>query len=362
MDADVDANVVAGVLRVTGRDSLADAIAWLAEELPMPEGTDWSWLLRVLVDLVDDDEASCRALRRVVREVTRSEMDSSRVLFDTQDLPAPQRFADALGELLQRSEDATLAGITPRSLQRAQLANPAAIETLCLVVGVTYRDARDWFACGSDAWSLEQIEQLLRYCNDLVGGQIRPLTPDTVPARAVEFVVYGEDGWQLPERLRQRGVPYELLLAQRAVGSPWSAHKNKTSNRLSSATAGFLCSLLAERGVDFCRATTVGGDAKQRDLQELSGIADRRVGLVTLSAHKPTFAVAFSSAHDGGTARANGDGLLQIPETELPFGLVLTGLGWSTRPETDRLARRFTGRLFTERSLVDLVECIELAQ
>ncbi len=328
----------------------------------MPQETDWPGLLRALVDLVDDSEVSSRALRRVVREVTRSEVDTSRVLFDAQDLPAPQLFADALGELLQRSEGKTLEGLTPRAVQRAQLANPAAIETLCLVVGVTYRDARDWFACGSDAWSLEQIEQLLAYCNDLVGGQIRPPIPDTVPARAVEFVTYGEVGWKLPERLRRGGVPYELLLTQRAVGSPWSAHKNKTSNRLSSATAGFLCSLLVERGIDFRRATTVGGDAKQRDLQELSGIADRRVGLVTLVSHKPTFAVAFSSAHDGGTARANGDGLLQIPDTSLPFGLVLTGLGWSGRPETDRLARRFAGCLFTERSLVDLVDCIELAQ
>jgi hypothetical protein len=361
MPLEVESEIVERVLRATGRERLEDAIAWLAEELPMPPETDWPMLLRALVDLVDEREVSSQALRRVVREVTRSEVDSSRVLFDAEDLPDPRVFAEALEELLARSEDGTLEGLTPRGIQRAQLANCAAIETLCLVVGVTYRDARDWFASGSGPWSLEQIGQLLAYCNELVGGQIRSLIPDTVPARAAEFVVYGESGWQLPERLRQGGVPYELLLAQRAVGSPWSAHKNRKSNRLSSATAGVLCSLLAERDIDFCRSSTVGGDAKQRDLQDLAGIADRRVGLVTLVAHRPSFAVAFSSAHDGGTARANGDGLLQIPETSLPLGLVLTGLGWSRRPETDRLARRFAGRLFTERSLAELVECIELA-
>jgi hypothetical protein len=151
------------------------------------------------------------------------------------------------------------------------------------------------------------------------------------------------------------------LLAQRSVGGPWLAHKNKTSNVSNIAAAESLSVELKRRGIKFLKASTVGGDVRQIDLQTLSGIPKKQVGLVVLSSDAPVFAVAFSSARDGGTARANGDGLMQIPQNETPLALFLTGLGWSPRPETDRLARRFSGRIFTELTVLELADLIEAA-
>jgi hypothetical protein len=148
-----------------------------------------------------------------------------------------------------------------------------------------------------------------------------------------------------------------LLLTQRAVGGVWLANKNRTSSRANQIAAGQVAELLEEQGINFRRATTAGGTARQRDLQELSGIADKRVGVVALGQkEQAAYAITFSSARDGGTARANGDGLMQIPRTNFPHALVLIGVGWAARHETDRLAMKFDGRLFSDRSIDMLVE------
>jgi len=327
----------------------------------MPPETRWPQLLRALVELADElGGTGATALRRVTREVTRSEFDTSRVIFDPESIPRPAQFAAALDELISRSEGRTLGGLTPRGVLRAQYANPLALEALCLAVGVAFKDAKCWFGPSSDEWSVEQITDLLAYLDDLVEGRLDSHIPDSEVARAIELIDEPGGGWKLIDRLRVGGVPYELLLTQRFVGGAWLLHKNKTSKFTNSASANELCAALGERGVDFRRSTIIGGSAKQKDLQLLSGIADKRVGVVALDSHgSAAFAIAFSSAHDGGTARANGDGLLKIPVTSLPFAIVLTGPGWALRPETDGLARRFAGRLFTEHSIPDLADCVK---
>jgi hypothetical protein len=349
------------VVSATGRHSLHDALAWLAEDHPLPLSTNWSDLLRALVRVIGDGRLDSRALRRVVREVSASNVDTSKVIFDATNVPHAEDFGRALQQLLSRSTDGTFGGLTPRGILRAQYAEVLAIETLCLAAGVAYADACEWFRRGGADWKVDQVEALLTYLTQLVDGQVESPIADSVPARAIEFLEGNGEGWALADRLQTSGVPYEILLAQRAVGGVWLAHKNKTSSFANMAAAELLCAELAHRGVEFRRSTIVGGSSKQKDLQDLAKIPDKRVGVVTLSGERVTFAVAFSAARDGGTARANGDGLLQIPETDLPFAVVLTGQGWAQRQETDRLARRFAGRLFTERSIKDLVGCIEQA-
>lgn len=348
------------ILAETGREDLNDAIHWLAEGHPMPPETHWTRLLRALVNHVDaDEDVGASALRRVTREAAKSDVDTARVLFDAGSLTGSAEFADALEELISRSDDGTLGGLTARGVLRAQHANSLAIETLCLTAGVSYGDAKEWFGPSGDVWSPGQVEALVEYLNQLVGGEIRSMIPESKAARAIELIETPEGGWALLEKLRTDGVPFELLLAQRSAGGVWLQHKNRTSSHANIAVAEFLCECLESAGVDFRRSSTLGGVARQRDLQEFSGVADKRVGVVAVDSRgKPSFVVAFSAARDGGTARANGDGLLQIPRTSLPFAVVLTGLGWTKRPETDRLAVRFDGMIFTERSIDDLVDCI----
>lgn len=351
------------LMEATRRKNLDEAIAWLAEDHPMPASTAWPRLLRALVDVIADDtgEVATRALRNVTREVARSEVDTARVVFDADNVRMPSEYAQALTELQSKTEDGSLGSLTPRGVQRAQYANDLAIETLCLAAGVAYNDAREWFA-SSGGWTIEHIGALLSYLNDLVEGRITSPIASSTPARAIELIEDPDGGWALLDLLHSEGVPYELLLAQRAAGGVWLQHKNKTSSFPNIAAATLLSTRLQQRGIDFRRASTVGGDARQKDLQELSAIPDKRIGVVAVgSTGQATFAVTFSAARDGGTARANGDGLLQIPVNNLPFAIVLTGLGWTRRPETDRLARRYAGRLFTERSIDDLVDCIAQA-
>lgn len=318
----------------------------------MPRDTNWTRLLRALVEDagagVDSD-----ALRRVTREVTGSDVDTARLVFDADDLPSAEEFGRAVEALLARSSDGSFAGLTARGVIRAEHVEPLAIEALCLAAGVAEADARDWFGVSS-TWREPQVAELLAYLDELVDGEVESPFPRAVPARALELME-GGDGWQTADELCANGVPYGLLLAQRAVGGVWLANKNKTSSRPNQVAAGEVCAKLRERGVQFRRATTAGGKVRQKDLQELSGIADKRVGVVAVGSEgEASFAITFSAARDGGTARANGDGLLQIPRVELPHALVLTGVGWAERHETDRLSKRFNGLLFSDRSINDL--------
>jgi hypothetical protein len=349
------------VILATKRDSFADALRWLSEGHPMPPDTSWSRLLMELVPIVKADEVSSGALRRVVKEAARSEVDSARVLFDPASIPSPNEFRNALDELVRQSDGGSLSTLSPRGVLNAQYANSRSIETLCLAVGVTYSDAIDWFGVGSGGWKLEQVEQLMEYFGNLLNGAIEVSLKNSIPGKAIELLGKTPPGWEPLDNMRINGVPYEVLLAQRSVGGPWLAHKNKTSNVSNIAAAESLSVELKRRGIKFLKASTVGGDVRQIDLQTLSGIPKKQVGLVVLSSDAPVFAVAFSSARDGGTARANGDGLMQIPQNETPLALFLTGLGWSPRPETDRLARRFSGRIFTELTVLELADLIEAA-
>lgn len=345
------------IVEATKRRSLVDAIAWLAEDHPMPRATNWSSLLRDLVELDHNGFVADRALRRVVREATISEVDTARIIFDVNTILAASEIRAAVTELLSRSEDGTFSGLTPRGVLNAQNANALSVDVLCLAAGVSTSEAIEWFRRGS-TWNEADLSSLLSYLGSLMAGELQSPFPNAEPARGVEYLI-SRRGWALADHYQSEGVPYEVFLAQRSVGGAWLAHKNKTSSLPNIAAARSLCSRLQERKIDFRRSSTVGGSVRPSDLQALSGIEDKRVGLVVVNESLACYAVGFSTARDGGTARANGDGLLQIPIVEIPFALVLTGPGWSGRPETDRLARRFGGRLFTDLTLDELVQDIE---
>lgn len=360
MDRDEDTGEVEKVvLAATGRARITDAIAWIAEGHPIAVDVSWPTLLQAVVECSAPGSVGDTALRRVVREACQSDVDTAKVVFNSESLPKPSDYRKALDELLSRTASHSFTDLTPRSVQRAHYANGLAIEALCLAVGVSYGDACDWFGVGAGGWNLEKISRLLEYLDCLVRNSIRSPIVNSIPARALELTQGNENEWSALDSYHNGGVPYEVLLAQRAAGGVWLAHKNKTSSFPNIAAAEVLCAELKVRGIDFRRATTVGGTSRQTDLQTLSGIPKKQVGLVVLKNEIPTFAIAFSSARDGGTARANGDGLLQIPLTSLPMALMLTGLGWAMRPETDRLAKHFEGRLFTERTTSALIQLIE---
>jgi hypothetical protein len=60
------------------------------------------------------------------------------------------------------------------------------------------------------------------------------------------------------------GVPYEVLLTQRAVGGAWLSHRNSTTGLLPPIMATELCELLDARGVSYWRGAVLGGDVTKR--------------------------------------------------------------------------------------------------
>jgi hypothetical protein len=344
------------LLEATQQRSTTESIKWLAEDHPVVSGCSWINLLRALVLIGDESAAGRRALRRATKEATSSDFDTSRMIFNPSSIRRPSDFKLALDALQHNSSGDSLSALDAPGLLRAQQESNLAIEALCLIAGVSYSDACDWFNPSSAEWNRDSAGRLVAYLDDLVNGRCESFVPASAPSRAIEF--FESDGWSRADEFLRDGVPYEVLLAQRAGGGVWLAHKNKTSSRLNISIANLTCSMLDEEQIEFLRATQLGGDVRQSDLQELTGIRDKRVGLVVLKAGRPAVLVCFSSAKDSGTARANGDGLLQIPVGDKPFAAVLTGLGWSARTETDRLAQHFGGLLFTEKTLRDLVTFI----
>lgn len=344
------------LLNATRQKLITESIRWLAEGHPVVSGCSWTNLLRALVYIGDESTAGRKALRRATKEATTSDFDTSRMLFNPSSILRPSDFKLALNALKHNSSGDSLSALDASALLRAQQESNLAIEALCLIAGVSYSDACDWFNPGSGEWNRDSAGRLIAYLDDLINGRCKSIVPASVASRGVEF--FESNGWSKADEFLSKGVPYEVLLAQRLGGGVWLAHKNKTSSRLNISIADMICSMLDEEHFDFLRATQLGGNVRQSNLQELTGVHDKRVGLVVLKAGRPAVLVCFSSAKNSGTARANGDGLLQIPVGDKPFAAVLTGLGWSARIETDRLAQHFNGLLFTEKTLGDLVTFI----
>lgn len=159
------------------------------------------------------------------------------------------------------------------------------------------------------------------------------------------------------------GVPYEVLLTQRAVGGAWLAHRNSTTTLLGPILGAQLCERLDHRGVAYWRGTALGGEVSKRQLGQLIGRQGEaaQVGLVTRGTDKqPSLGVAIAVARDGGTARKTAGKLLQLPaHLRVPAAVVLLGPGWAERGETAELVPSFGGRVFTERSLDQLAELAE---
>jgi hypothetical protein len=178
-------------------------------------------------------------------------------------------------------------------------------------------------------------------------------------------------GWALVEELRARGVPFEVLLTQRAVGSSWGAHRNSTSNLVQGEVTTALCDLLAEREVPFDRLRR---NAASRELLARvganpagagQGYGESQGGQVTVLVHNDegfAHAIVVSVARDGGTASKSGAKLVLVPaRLGISSSAVLVGPGWAQRNETSDLVRPFSGRVYTERTLDSLASMLEAA-
>lgn len=359
------------VLRAaTGRDAVHDAVAWIAEGRSLRSGVTVHEVLSALVSLRADTPIDPGpAVLQIIRNRLRSSIDTSAELLGTDGVARPTAYRAALVELRRYTATRSLADVTAEAVLGAQSANPLVIEALCQVAGLSFRDLADRVALSGGTvpteserpWTNEQTQAAFVVIDAVVQGGVTPRLPGAVAARPVEMLLAGSTpigGWPAVDFMLEHGVPYEVLLAQRAVGGAWLSHRNATTNLLPPLLAAALCELLDERKVSYWRGATLGGDAPKRVLGQLVGVVGEagQVGLITKTRDdQPALAVAIAVARDGGTARKSAGKLRELPSRlKVPAALVLLGPGWATRGETADLVDGYEGRLFTEGTLQDL--------
>lgn len=362
-----DETPAARLMRATRQSSLADALNWIANGYAL-DGDEQA-ALRDLTAIGEQEPDRQRAAQMLTRRLSQSKVDSAAVLFRLDSAVPALRYRAALDHLAGLTADKTLRTIVARAVLAAQRDEPFTIEALCAVAGLSYGDLQER-ASGLPAdprasWDPTQVKAAFSVINDIVTGSVKAELTGAVPMRPLDLMptLAGDralTGWALVEDQRTRGVPYEVLLAQRAVGGAWLAHRNTTSSMLNHPLAQRLGETLTARRVRFLRATSVGGDTASSLLQKMAG-SDGQIGLLALDDRdQPIYAVAFSSARDSGTASKNANRLRNMRrDPALSMAVVVSGPGWSGRNETADLAMAFDGRLFSDQAIDGLADDIQ---
>jgi hypothetical protein len=335
---------------------------WLGEDHPIERGSDLNQLLRAVVNHGGAHEYAERALRRLARAVAESDLDSATFLFETETIVPASYFRATLDRLAALCPDGGLGTISGSTLIAAQRSDTFTLEALCYVAGLSYKELAervpDMPSRANGPFGPSQLRRAFEVLDAVVRGTTTIDLPGAEPARPIELmprVGLGRSGWDVVEDLRAHGVPYEVLLSQRAVGGSWLAHRNRTSSKLAPLIADRLCRDLDEHGVAYRRSTGVGGDTSPTEMSLVSG-CDKQMGLVILHPSRgAVFGVIFSTARDSGTASKSASRLRAMKRVAgLPVAVVVAGPGWAARNETAALAMDFEGRLYSERSLAEL--------
>jgi hypothetical protein len=356
------------LLAATGRTEVSDALHWIAEGRPLTAVATTD-LLRALVEAADVGlPGADRALRAAARAALNSSLDTSADLVLTDTIETPDRYDQALEAVAVRTTTGTLAGITAQAVGAAQSHDPLVIEALGLVAGLSWRDLSDRGRAQGVAfpgraegpWEASQIRTAFKIIDEIVTGMVRPQSLGAVASRPVELLLSQAFSWVDVERLRTDGVSYGTLLAQRDVGSAWSAHRNRTNTETSRLMIMRVLDALEEAGVDFW--STQGRDpVPPAFLATQAGARGKTPGQLAVVTRRTgggaAYAVLVATARDGGTARKTGATLLKLPQAfELPALVVLLGTGWAARGESDDLVRAFGGQVYTEHTLADLAD------
>ena len=356
------------MLRATGRARIQDALLWIAERRKLSSAVPTNDLLSALVAAVDAAlPGAVPALREASRAALSSTLDTSADLLSTDTIVSPYRYEQALADLAGCTPQGTLEHVTADAVVAAQAANGDVIETLGLVAGLSWRDLRDRAAArhvslptkASGPWNSSQVRLVFHLVDEVVTDRAVPQLMGAIAARPIELLLGLQgSGWAAVEAFRTGRVTYGTLLAQRDVGSAWSAHRNRTNNEVSRLMVLRLLEALDAAGVAYW-STDGAKPLPKKFLADKAVKAAKILGQLSVvtcdSAGGGRYAVLVAVARDGGTARKTAATLLKLPQDlVLPGVAVLLGTGWSDRGESDDLVRAFAGRVYTERSLPDL--------
>jgi hypothetical protein len=358
----------------TGRDTVAGALAWIAEGHRLDTSVP---LHTVVAAVLAAERASAAqagdAVVVITQHLVRSTLDPATMLFDEDAMPNAESLRHALDVLATKCTAGSLSEITATAVRNAQHAYSGVMEVLCILAGITFDELGDRLpgvALPGDVrgpWDTPQLNLAFGQIDSIIRGTATATVSDAMPSRPVELVerVAGPaaaGGWARIEELRTGGVPYEILLAQRVVGSAWGQHRNRTSRRPTRAVALDLRERLRAGGFDVVLVSGYGGDASQADVKALvGGSADLALVVRSAGDYLPFYAVTFMLAKDGGSARKSAGTKIKMVRPRVPVAVVTLGMGWAERRETADLVRSFDGAIFTELTLSNLVERIASA-
>lgn len=360
-------DAAATLLASTGRADVVDALHWIGEGRPLTVAFPVADLLTALVSAADLGlSGSDLALRTAVRNALHSTLDTSADLVSTDRIVPPHRYQAALANVARRTPSGTLSDVTHTAVWAAQADDPLTIEALGLVAGLSWRDLQARAeALGTPlpsqpdgSWNPSQVIRAFTIIDDIVCGRVQSQLAGAVASRPIELLLGPLVGWKAVEDLRITGVDYGTLLAQRDVGSAWSAHRNRTNNELSRLMVRRVLVALDKSAVNYWSSEGDEPVAKNF-LGSKAGVSGRPPGqlsVVTRSSDGSAgYAVLVAVARDGGTARKTTATLLQLPaKFNVPAVLVLFGTGWADRGESDDLIRAYGGRVYTENTLTHL--------
>jgi hypothetical protein len=376
MDRDgqtLDAEHERVLLTATRRGTVPHALSWIAEGRALDDSVSLHAVVEAVLAAEHAGANAGDAVVAISQCVTRSLLDPATMLFDQELMPSSRALREALDVLASKCSTGLLSSVTATAVRNAQHAHGGVMETLCVLAGVTFDELGDRMpdvALPGDVrgvWNTTQLNRAFEEIDSIVRGTTTSDVADAMPTRPVELVerVVGADaagGWERIEALRSGGVPYEILLAQRVVGSSWGQHRNRTSKRPTRAVALDLGERVRARGFDVLLVSGYGGDASQAVVNELVG-GGGDISLVVRGAsdYRPFYAVTFTLAKDGGSARKSGSTKIKMARPRVPVAVVALGPGWAQRRETADLVRSFEGAIFTELTLNALVERIASA-
>lgn len=361
------------VLDATRQAKVAGGLGWIAEGRPLRGRHLPHMVLGALAVLSNDSRYGAKAepaLRAYTKVAVVSAINPSADLLGVERVTPPSDYRHALTTLSARCRGGSLAHIDAASVSAAQKDDPHVMDALCAVVGLSLRELADRAApnklatSATSTWTPAQITAAFTVMDEIVCGKGRAQIPGGKAARPVELLLADKTapkGWSAVEQMRTDGVPYEILLTQRAVGGGWNAHRGSTAQVLPALLRDQAHRVLTDAGLD---AWQLGKGADKKFLAERIAVSGSDIGQVALVAHRggtPLLAVAVSVANDGGTARRSGGNLQDLPsKINVPVALVLAGPGWAERGESTALVSAFGGRVFTDQSIAQLADLDEL--
>ncbi|WP_144832535.1 hypothetical protein [Microbacterium sp. BH-3-3-3] len=345
------------VLRAcTGKLNASSAIAWVAEGRRLTTNDSRQLLGPLLKATSSQLPLADEALWRVSRDLLASDVDSSAMSGEVALTPTQ---CDAALRLLAAFRP--LSAVRGDDLQRAFAQDTNVMEVFLQIAGLTWKDARRLSSVELPAEPSPFLTPL-QFASIVALVHFARVTRGRAP---VEVITSDLPPDEVLDSSHANGVSLGTLLAQRAAGGTWLAHRSRTSASVRIDVVSDICDDLQAAGVPFRASIKDRPYTKSaRYLSEEVCAPGKRIGqlaiVVRSSNGTPAAAVCVAVAQDGGTARKTAATLLPVPlALTIPAYLLLAGPGWQSRTETLGLFHAFEGRVFTDRGRTDLVAALQ---